>query len=164
MNAAVQFLEDSLRGIHYGAITSGMIDTVRVVYYGQPTQIKHLAVTADVQGGVNITPHEQSMVGAVAKALTDAGFKAYVCGKKSVAVSASPLSGQDREKVKAQIKKLGEEAKVAVRGVRKKARQSISDTLTDDERVIAETDIQNHTHQVEAKIDQLVFNKLQSFG
>lgn len=164
MNKASQFLDSSLVGIRGGAINAACLETVRVSYHGQLTPIWHLANVGDGKGRVAITPFDPTMLGQIVKALTDAGFNAYVCSKVSVAVSSNPMSGAEREKVKAQIKKLGEEAKIAVRGVRKQARQSIDGSLPKDDRQKMEVEIQKLTSQTEAKIDQMIHFKLTSLG
>jgi ribosome recycling factor len=164
MAKAVQFLDDALRGIQSGAVTAGCIDTVKVPYHGSPTPIKHLAHTADAPGRVAITLYDPSVIGEVAAALTNAGFAAHVFSKTVISVAVAKLSGHDRDKVEARIKGLGEDAKVAVRGVRKQARQQLDKNLSDDARKAAEDTIQRLTADAEARITTIVSAKLQNLG
>lgn len=164
MDKAVQLLEASLLGIRGGAITSGVIDALKVLYFGQMTPIKHLAHTSDSGGKVMIVPFDAAMLGEISKALTNAGFNAYVFSKTSVAVSTNSLSGAERDKVKTLVRKLGEDAKVSVRGIRKQARQKIDAGLSKDDKVKAESEIQTATSQVEARIDRIINAKIENIG
>jgi ribosome recycling factor len=164
MNKAVQLLENSLLGIRSGGITSACIETFKVPYYGQQTPIKHLATTIDATGRVMVSPFDPCLLGEIAKVLTEAGFNAYVFSKTSVAVASNAMSGVEREKVKAQIKKLGEEAKISVRNIRRDARKKIDHTLPEDDRLKVEVEIQNLTAKQEVKIEQVIDFKLKSLG
>src|SRR5262249_27324209 len=164
MHKAVRLLKDSLIGIRSGGITANVLDTVRVEYDGQLTPIKHLAQTIDGQGKVLITPYDPSLLGAIVAALMARGFNAYVFSKSSVAVSASPLSGEQREQVQAQVRRLGEEARISVRGVRRRARQKLDSKLPRDERRRLEAEIDRLTDEAIGEIDRIVEAKLASLA
>jgi ribosome recycling factor len=164
MNKAIQILQDSLIGIRSGAVTASLIDTFKVPYYGQQTPIKHLAQTTHDAKKVVITPYDPALMGEIASSLKAAGFNAYVFSKTSVVISTPPLCGEDRERVKKQVRKLGEEAKISVRAVRRQYRQKADNKLSDDERQQIEDDLNNLTEQAVSKIDQIVWNKLEVLG
>lgn len=157
-------LEEAFLGMYYGTITPGFVDTIRVPYYGQPTPIKFIAHTSTEGDNVMVRPHDPQAVGEVARTLAGLGLKAYVFSKQAVAVSVPPLSGEGRERVLAQVKKLGEEAKVAVRGVRKQSRQKVDQSLPEDERKQILVEIDDAAKAAEAKISQMVLNKIKTFG
>lgn len=164
MNKAVQFLEDSLWGIGSGAITPAIVGSIKVPYYGQQTPIWSLASVGSGENRVVVEPYDEQLVSQIAKVLKDQGYNAYAFSKKAVCVTTSVYSGEQRELVKTQIKKLGEEAKVAVRGVRRQYRQKLDNELPKDERQKIEVDINNLTEQAVAKIDHIVWKKLEYLG
>lgn len=164
MEKALQLLYDSLLGIRSGAVTPGYVDTFRVPYYGQQVPIKHVASTSSERNLVVIRPHDPALMGSIQTALKDAGFNAYIFSKTTVAVSVPPLNGQDRERVKTQIRKLGEEAKVSIRNIRRTARAGIDKALPEDERKVIEAQIQRATDEAVARADETVRLKLEWLG
>lgn len=162
MLKAVEVLESSLVGIRSSAITSSCVDVIKVRCYGQPTPIKHIATTVDRSNQVVITPYDPSLSGEILKSLTDVGFNAYTFSKSSIVVSANALSGSEREKVKSQIRKMGEEAKVAIRNIRKAERSKLD--LPEDEKRKEEANIQEMTSKYENKVDGIIKFKLESLG
>lgn len=164
MTETVKILDGLLLAIRSGGITSALVETVSVTYYGSQTPIKHMATTIDMGDKVMVTPFDHKMVGEVAEALRKAGLMAYTSGKTNVVVSSNAMSGAEREKAKAQIKRLGEQSKISIRNIRKAYRQKIDDTLPEDDRIKAEVEIQNLTAQHEVKIDKMIADKLASLG
>jgi ribosome recycling factor len=84
--------------------------------------------------------------------LKDAGLNAYLFSKQAVAVSVPPICGDERERVKTRVKKLGEEAKISIRNIRQNYRKS-EKGLTEDEKRQAEKEIQELT---DIHIDKLL--------
>lgn len=160
MEKAIQNLDDSIRGIRVGAVTPSFIDTFKLSYYGQSTPIKHLAMTSSEQGLVMIKPHDVGILGAIQKTLKDAGFNAYLFSKQAVAVSVPPMSGEERERIKTHVKKLGEDTKIAVRNIRKTNRKA-DKTLPEDEQRKLEKQIQDITDKYILIVDEMVDNKLE---
>ena len=164
MEKALDLLYDSLIGIRSGTVTPGYVDTFRVPYYGQQVPIKHIASTSSERNLVVIRPHDPALMGLIQTALKDAGFNAYVFSKTTVAVSVPPLNGEDRERVKVQIRKLGEEAKVSIRNLRRTARAAIDKKLPEDERKALDEKIQVATDEATARADLIVKNKIDWLG
>jgi ribosome recycling factor len=78
------------------------------------------------------------MLGSIDRALKQAGFSSFIASRTEVAVCSSPLSGEQRAKVIAHVRRLAEDAKVAVRNLRRKARQRLGPEA--DDRVQEMTD------------------------
>jgi len=155
MQKAIDFLSDQLHGITPLGATSSLIDTVRVTAYGQKTPLGHLATTAGRGEKVTITPHDPNLRGAIAKACQDAGFNAYVFSKESVVVNLPIMSGETKEETRKRIKRLGDDAKVAIRNVRKQFKKGIpKDQKHEDEKLIQEA-----TDKAIGIIDQIVETK-----
>jgi ribosome recycling factor len=74
-----------------------------------------------------ITPHDPSLLVPIADALKESGFNAYPFSKTSVVVSCPRPSTDQTEKVVNQIKKLAEDARISIRGIRKRMRQQSKD-------------------------------------
>jgi ribosome recycling factor len=125
MDRTVQHLAEQLRGIRSGTISIGLIETVRVSMQGNLVPINRLG-TARMQGDrILITPFDRANVPAMVKALTDSRLSAYALNPTTVSVSVPPMSVEQRQDIARHVKKLGEEAKVAIRGIRQQARKQI---------------------------------------
>lgn len=164
MDAAVRNFEESIVGIRLGQVSPSLIDTFKVNAYGQQTPIKHVASSGVEGGGIRVRPHDPSLAPVIRDALTGAGFNAYLFDKNCVAVSVPPASGDEREKVKTRVRGLAEDAKVAVRNVRKAARQGLDKALSQNEKKGAENRIQEATDHAVAEIDKIVAAKLKAIG
>lgn len=164
MKKAIELLETSLSGIQSGAITPGYIDTFKVAYFGQSTPIKHLATTSGEKNLVVIKPFDLSIIGTIQKTLTDAGFNCYLFSKTTIAISTPILSGSELDKVKTQVRKLGEEARVSIRNIRKICRDEIDGTVTEDDKKFMEEMIQLETDEAIETINRIIDIKLKWLG
>ncbi len=127
MNKTVDHLEEQLIGVRWGTVTSGLVDTVRVSAYRGITELRYLASTQGDAKRIQVTPYDPNLIGPINTALNDAGFNAYVFSKTSVVVNVPQRCGEEKEKVIKRVRKLGEEAKVSIRNIRKKARKELDD-------------------------------------
>lgn len=156
MEKAIQFFLDQLVGIRWGTVTPALVDSVKADYYGQKTLISHLASTRPDQGRIMVNAHDPQAVGSINTALRQAGFNSYVFSKTAVVVSVPPPSGDEKKKVQAHIAKLAEEAKIAVRNVRKKVRQHVDDLGAIDK------PLQRLTDESIKQIDDIAKDKIES--
>jgi ribosome recycling factor len=123
MDRAVQHFAEQLRGIRSGMISIGLIETVRV--QGNLVPINRLG-TARMQGDrILITPFDRANVPAMVKSLNESRLSAYAVNPTTVSVSVPPMSGEQRQEIARHVKKLGEEAKVAIRAIRQQTRKQI---------------------------------------
>lgn len=163
MEKSLEFLSDQIVGIRHGLITPGVIDSVKVQYYGQMLPIKHLAETAMQDHRIGVTPHDPATKAAIEKALKLAGFEAYTFSKTQVVVSVPPPSGEDRQKVVARLEQLAEETRIAVRNIRKKSRQRLKKEIVgEDELRRTEKDLQTMTDQYIREIDTMIGRKIEA--
>jgi ribosome recycling factor len=154
MGRAVQHFSDQLIGIRSGAIAPGVIDTVRVEQQGERVPIGRVAQTCSDHGRVTVRPHNPQMLGSIDRALKQAGFNSFIASRTEVAVCSSPLSGEQRAKVIAHVRRLAEEAKVAVRNLRRKARQRLAED--------AEEKVQELTDEAIDRIERLRDGKIRA--
>lgn len=125
MDKAVEHFAEQLRAIRSGTISIGLIETVRVPVQGNLVPINRLG-TARMQGDrILIAPFDRANVPAMVKALNDARLSAYALNPTTVSVSVTPMSVEQRQEIARHVKKLGEEAKVAIRSIRQQARKQI---------------------------------------
>ena len=148
MEKSVEVLSHSLIGIRGGTINPGVVDTVKVDYYGQKVPILQVAQTGRMDNNnIAVDPYEPSMVGSLVTALKANGFSAYQFSKTRVLISVPPVSGEEKEKVRKYLRKLGEDAKIAIRNIRKKYRK---------EGDLDEKKVQEVTDQCIKEIDDIV--------
>jgi ribosome recycling factor len=162
MEKAVDVLKHALNGIRTGRANPGLVDTLRVEVYGSPTPIKQLAsVGAPEPTQIVIRPFDPGTLKDIEKAIqaSGLGFTPMNDGRV-IRLNIPPLSGEVRKKLVGRIKELAEEAKVAIRNVRrdanKQADQEQKDKmLTEDDRDSVKEQVQELTKQYETKVDTL---------
>ncbi len=158
MEKAVQHLADQLRSIRSGTISIGLIDTVRVAAGGNLVPINRLGTVRMQRDRILVTPFDGGHVPAIVKALNDARLSAYAVNPTTVSVSVPPMSLEQRQEIARHVKKLGEEAKVAVRAIRQQTRKQIESTGRGSlKRVQEATDgaVAEIERLIKAKLDEL---------
>ncbi len=162
MEKAANVFRDELRGLRTGRATPALVDSIRVEYYGSPTPMKQLAQisTPDPQQIV-IRPFDQSCLKDIEKAIrsSDLGMSPNNDGKM-LRLTVPPMSGEQRQKMVTRIKKLGEEAKVAIRNVRRDANKHFDQAekakeMTEDERDQGKEEVQNLTKKFEDRVTEM---------
>ncbi len=158
MDKAVQHFAEQLRGIRSGTISIGLIDTVRVAVQGNLVPINRLG-TVRMQGDrILVTPFDAINVAAIVRSLNDARLSAYAVNPTTVSVSVPPMSVEQRQEIARHVKKLGEEAKVAVRTIRQQTRKLIESSGRGSLKRVQEatdTAVAELERLVKAKLDEL---------
>jgi ribosome recycling factor len=168
MEKAVDVLKHSLAGIRTGRANPGLVDSLRVEAYGSPTPIKQLAsVGAPEPTQIVIRPFDPGTIKDIEKAIqaSGLGFNPINDGRV-IRLNVPPLSTEVRRKLVARIKELTEEAKVAIRNVRrdgnKLADQSEKDkSLSEDDRDQVKEEVQDLTKKFENRANELAKTKEQ---
>lgn len=162
MEKAVNVFRDELRGLRTGRATPALVDSIRVEYYGSPTPLKQMAQisTPDPQQIV-IRPFDPSVLKEIEKAIrsSDLGMAPNNDGKM-IRLSVPPMSGEQRQKMVQRIKKQAEEAKVAIRNVRRDANKHFETAeknkeMTEDERDQGKEQVQDLTKTYEEKVTEM---------
>jgi ribosome recycling factor len=126
MEKAVNRLKQDLTGIRTGRASPGLVDSLRVEAYGSPTPLKQLAsVSAPEPQQIVIRPFDPGTIKDIEKAIiaSDLGLAPQSDGKV-VRLNIPPLSGEVRRTMVSRTKELAEEAKVAIRNVRRDANKA----------------------------------------
>jgi ribosome recycling factor len=121
MEKAISILKNSLAGIRTGRANPGLVDSLRVEVYGSQMPIKQLAsVGAPEPTQIVIRPYDAGTLKDIEKAIiaSDLGFNPQNDGRL-IRINVPPLSGEVRKKMATRIKELTEEAKVAIRNIRR---------------------------------------------
>jgi ribosome recycling factor len=166
MEKSVALLADQLKGVRTGRANVGLVDSIRVEYYGSPTPLKQLAnLSTPEPQQILIRPFDPSVIGDIIKAIQTSNLGLTPnSDNKVVRLNVPPLSGEQRKKLDARVKELAEEARVAIRNIRreanKQADQEQSDkVLTEDERDRCKEEIQSLTKQYETKVNETAEKK-----
>ncbi|MDX2114955.1 MAG: ribosome recycling factor [Planctomycetota bacterium] len=168
MDKAVDYLKSELKGIRTGRASTALVDFIKVEYYGSTTDLKNLAaISVPEPTQLLIKPFDAGALGEIRKAIEAANLGLNpMIEAKQIRVNLPPLSGDRRKQLAAQVKKLGEDAKVAVRNVRRDANKHIEQIAKDKTLHLSEDQVddlkdkvQNLLKQHETGIDQTVDTK-----
>ena len=166
MEKSFEALGHAFAKIRTGRAHPSILDTVRVDYYGSEVPISQVAnITLEDARTLVVTPWEKPMVGEVEKAImkSDLGLNPASAGDV-IRVPMPPLTEETRRGYTKQARAEAEQAKVAVRNIRRDALADVKDLLkekeiTEDDDRRAGDDIQKLTDDIVKRIDQLLREK-----
>lgn len=166
MEKSVEHFHHQLVGIRTGRASPGLVESIRVDYYGSSTPLKQLAnISAPEAQLIVIRPFDAGVMKEIEKAIqaSDLGLNPNNDGKV-IRLNVPSLSGDQRKKLVARIKDLAEEARVAIRNIRRDANKQADNAtkdklMTEDERDQTKEDIQELTKKLEAKVNELAEKK-----
>ncbi len=158
MEKAINVLKTSLAGVRTGRANPKLVDSIKVEAYGSATPLKQLAtVGAPEPQQIVIRPYDPSTIKDIEKAIiaSDLGFNPQSDGRV-VRINVPPLSTEVRRKMVTRIKELAEEAKVAVRNIRRDANKAADQSqkakkMSEDERDDCKDEVQELTKQYEGR-------------
>ncbi|MDD2407450.1 MAG: ribosome recycling factor [Tepidiphilus sp.] len=168
MAKAIEVLKVDLAKIRTGRAHTGLLDHVMVEYYGSMVPVPQVAnVTLIDARTIGVQPWEKNMLSKIEKAIreSDLGLNPSNMGE-ILRVPMPPLTEERRRELGKVVRHEGEQARVAVRNVRRDVNQAIKDALkkkvvSEDEARRAEDDIQKITDRYIGEIDKLVEKKEQ---
>ena len=166
MAKSVDTLKHDLMKVRTGRAHTGLIDHLRVDYYGSEMPINQVAnVTLSDARTIAIQPFEKKMIQVVEKAIRDSdlGVNPATSGDV-IRVPMPPLTEERRRELTKIVHKEGENAKVAVRNIRRDAIQHLKELLKEgevgeDQEKRAQDEVQKMTDKSVADIDKLVAEK-----
>jgi ribosome recycling factor len=166
MNKSIETLKADLAKVRTGRAHAGILDHVKVDYYGNPTQLSQVAnITLIDARTIGVQPWEKKMVGAIEKAIreSDLGLNPATQGDV-IRVPTPPLTEERRKEMVKLVKTEAEDAKIAVRNIRRDANEGLKKLLKDksiseDDERRAQDDVQKLTDRFVAEIDKLVAEK-----
>ncbi|MCW8849949.1 MAG: ribosome recycling factor [Melioribacteraceae bacterium] len=166
MDKSIEAFRNEIAKIRTGKATTALLDGVKVDYYGTLTPLNQTANVSVLDSHtLSITPWDKSMVAAIDKAIlvADLGLNPVNDGT-NLKVPIPPLNEERRKDLVKLAKKFGEDAKIAIRNVRRDANDHLRKAekdkeLSEDLRHDAETDVQKYTDEHIRKIDEIIKHK-----
>jgi ribosome recycling factor len=166
MLKSIETLKANLGKVRTGRAHPGILDHVQVEYYGNPTQLSQVAnVTLIDSRTIGVQPYEKKMIAVVEKAIREAdlGLNPSTQGDV-IRVPTPPLTEERRKEMVKLVKTEAEDAKIAVRNIRRDANEGLKKLLKDkacseDDERRAQDDVQKLTDKFVAEIDKLVVDK-----
>jgi ribosome recycling factor len=166
MQKSIETLKTDLAKVRTGRAHVGMLDHVQVDYYGTPTHINQVAnVTLLDARTIGVQPWEKKMIATVEKAIreSDLGLNPSTQGDV-IRVPTPALTEERRKEMVKLVKSEAEDAKIAIRNIRRDANEGLKKLLKDkaiseDDERRAQDDVQKLTDKFVAEVDKLVADK-----
>lgn len=166
MQKAVDNFSHALSGLRTGRATPGLVDSIRVDYYGSPTPIKQVAtISVPEPQQIVIKPYDAGVLQNIAKAIVDSniGLSPNSDGRL-IRLNVPPLSTERRKQLVSRVKELAEEARVSIRNIRRDANKHIDQaekdkTISEDDSKAYKDDVQELTKKFEGKVNDSADSK-----
>jgi len=163
MDKAVEFLKSEYRTIRSGRASAGLVENIKVDYYGSLTPLNQVAGIAIPEGRlIVIKPFDKSSIGDIEKALlkSELGITPSNDGKV-VRLQVPALSEENRRHLVAQVKDMAEQQHVSVRNIRREGIRGIDaiekeKKMSEDDAKRYKDDMQDLTKKYEAKISEVL--------
>ncbi|MBB5112149.1 ribosome recycling factor [Micromonospora echinospora] len=166
MERATEHAKEEFGGIRTGRANAAMFSRIVIDYYGSPTPLPQMASIAVPEPRmVIIKPYDNSQLGAMEKAIRDSDLGANPNNEGNQLRIVLPQMTEERRREMIKVaRQKGEEAKVAVRNIRRKAKEELDRLVKDgevgeDEGRRAEKELDDLTHRFVAGVDELVKHK-----
>jgi ribosome recycling factor len=166
MNAAIDALAREFASVRTGRASAGLLEPLRVDYYGTPTPITQMASVAVPDARtITIQPWEANQFAAIEKAIlkSDLGLTPVNDGKVIRLTMPTPTEERRKQLAKA-VGKMAEEGRVAIRNIRREANDKLKamakdKRISEDEERRGHDQIQKMTDRFIAKVDELLKKK-----
>jgi ribosome recycling factor len=166
MTRCVQTFQADLKKVRTGRAHPSLIEHVKVDYYGGEVPLQQIAnVGVEDARTLTVSPYEKSTVGAIEKAIYKAelGLTPMTAGTV-IRVPLPPLTEERRRDITKVVRQDAENARIAVRNVRREVMNNIKEALkkkviSQDEEKRGETEVQKLTDKFVAEVDQLLAAK-----
>lgn len=162
MRSAIQVLHDDLAGIRTGRASPALVERLAIEYYGTPTPLQQLAsISVPEPRTLTIKPYDATTLKVIEKAIltSDLGLNPNNDGKV-IHLNLPPLNEQRRRDLVKTVHHRLEEARIAVRNIRRDAHNDLRDfekekLITEDELERGETELQKLTDRFVEEIGEL---------
>lgn len=166
MGKSIDSLRHTLTRLRTGRASIALVDGIKVPYYGSDMPLNQVATVAlGDSRSIIITPFEKTLVAPIEKAImaSDIGITPNTSGL-TIRLNMPPLTEERRRELAKHVAHEGEDAKIAIRNVRRDAMQQVKDLLkekliTEDDERKAEDEIQKLTDRFVKDVDSVVKNK-----
>ncbi|CCH34317.1 ribosome recycling factor [Actinosynnema sp. NPDC047251] len=166
MEKAVSVAKEDLAAVRTGRATPSMFSRIVVEYYGSPTPLNQLASVAIPEARMAVVkPYDASQLNQVEKAIRDSDLGVNPSNDGAVIRVVIPQLSEERRREMVKVaKSKGEDAKVSIRNIRRKAKEELDRLVKDgevgeDDGSRGEKELENVTHRYVAQVDELVKHK-----
>ncbi|HEV8308855.1 MAG TPA: ribosome recycling factor [Methylomirabilota bacterium] len=168
MQGALDTLTREFAGVRTGRATIALLEGIRVDYYNAPTPVNQVAsISVPDSRTLLIQPWDASVLSKIEKAIqkSDLGLTPANDGKL-IRLSIPPLNEERRKQLAKAVGKLAEEARVAVRNIRREAKDKLrglakDKKISEDDEKRSETELQKLTDRFIQRVDELLKKKEQ---
>ncbi len=166
MLKTIEVVKSNFASVRAGRANAGVLDRITVEYYGAPTPLNQVAnIGSPDPRTLTIQPYDMSLLKAIEKAIqtSDLGINPQNDGRV-IRLSFPQLTEERRKDLTKQVRKYGEEGKVALRNIRRDAMDDIKkktkkSELTEDDQKKLEKELQDLTDKRCKDIDELTAKK-----
>jgi len=166
MDKSVEALRRDYQKIRTGRANLGLLDDIRIDYYGTPSPLSQVAtLSVPEPRTINLQPWETKMIPVIEKAIMNANLGITPANDgKVIRLNLPALTEERRKDIVKQLKKMAEEAKVAARNIRRDAidelkKQEKNKQISEDDLKRAEKEVQDVTNSYVAKIEEVLAHK-----
>ncbi|WP_293775717.1 ribosome recycling factor [uncultured Oxalicibacterium sp.] len=166
MQKSIETLKADLAKVRTGRAHVGILDHVMVEYYGNPTALNQVASLTLIDARtIGVQPFEKKMGAVIEKAIREADLGLNPSSQGDlIRVPTPPLNEERRKEMVKLVKTEAEDAKIAIRNIRRDANESLKKLVKDkacseDDERRAQDDIQKLTDKFVAEVDKLVVEK-----
>ena len=166
MDLTINSLKQDLTSIHAGRVSPTMLETIKVDYYGNPTPLNQLAnISTPEPQMLAISPWEKNLIKEIERSLQAANLGFSISNDGNIIRAVTPPFTEERRKdyVK-QIKKIGEETKIALRNIRRDCNDQLKNMekdklISQDSEKFAQDNNQKVTDSHTNLVDELMTSK-----
>ena len=166
MDSTVADSRKKVGTVRTGRATIGILDGISVDYYGTPTPLNQIAKLSVPEANLIVAqPFDQSILGDMERAImaSDLGLNPSNDGKL-VRIPIPPLTEERRKEMGKKVRQMGEDAKTAVRQIRRDANEELKKlekdgSISEDDSRRAQDEVQKLTDAHTSQIDELTGNK-----
>jgi ribosome recycling factor len=168
MERSIEAFRKELGKVRTGRASFSLLDGVKVDYYGTPTPLQQVGTLSVPESRlITVTPWDTKMIGPIEKAIQGSGLGLNPSSDgKTVRIPIPPLTEERRKELAKVVRKMGEDARVAVRNVRREAIEKLKERekkkeISEDVVKRGQERIQKETDAHVKKIDEILKSKEQ---
>jgi ribosome recycling factor len=168
MERSIEAFRKELGKVRTGRASFSLLDGVKVDYYGTPTPLQQVGTLSVPESRlITVTPWDTKMIGPIEKAIQGSGLGLNPASDgKVVRIPIPPLTEERRKELAKMVRKMAEDARIAVRNVRREAIEKLKDRekkkeISEDVVKRGQERIQKETDAHVKKVDEILKSKEQ---
>jgi ribosome recycling factor len=166
MDKSVEALRKEYQKVRTGRASTALLEEIKIDYYGNPSPLSQVAtLSVPEPRTITLQPWESKMIPVIEKAIMNANLGLTPANDgKTIRLNMPPLTEERRKEIVKNLKKLAEEAKIALRNIRRDAIDELKKLekdkqIAEDDLKRAEKEVQDFTNSHSAKIDEVLLHK-----